>query len=104
MRPQFRVTYEIYTPESSEHGEPEESGFVEPRGWHYALGQESPEGLTLREACELVECLYDAGRWFAESDGRTDYQTAAHETRALHPPCGITPASYARLRRLLCPR
>lgn len=97
----FRVTYDITTPESAENGEAAESGFVEPGGWRHALGNESAEGMTLREALELCSPQEDCGRWFTETDGRDNYVTGANEMRALHPPRSITPASYARLKRLL---
>jgi hypothetical protein len=97
----FRVTYEIITPESAEHGDCAESGYVEPLGWKFQPGNESPEGLTLREATNLVSCVENSGRWFTEIDGRTDYRTANEERRSLHPPANITRASYARLARLL---
>lgn len=32
---------------------------------------------------------------------RRDYGTGAEDLRALHPPRGITPSSYARISRLL---
>ena len=93
----FRVTYDIVTPESAEQGDTAEAGFVQPGGWH----TEDSEGMSLRQAISLCGCLEDVGSWFVECDGRMDYRTGAEERRSLHPPRNVTPASYARLKRLL---
>lgn len=100
----FRVTYEIVTPESAEHGDAESRGYVMTGGWHGPAS--TPEDykaveMSLREALNLIGCLEDSGSWFSETDGREDYRTGDHEYRALHPPEGITAASYARLKRVL---
>lgn len=101
-RPQFRVTFDIVTPESSEHGDSAESGFLEPGGWRYAVGQQSSEGMSLREAVTLTGGgLTDSGRWFT-GNPEPNYADGSDETRALHPPENISQASYGRLRRLLC--
>jgi len=93
----FRVTYDIVTYESAEHGDTAEAGFVQPGGWH----TEDSESLSLREAANLVGNLEDSGSWFTEIDGTEDYRTGAVERRSLHPPRNITTASYARLKRVL---
>lgn len=93
----FYVTYEIVTEESAEHGDCAERGFVTPGQWK---GPEA-EAMTLREAVNLIGCTENSGRWFTETDGRQDYITGACESRSLHPPENITPASYDRLARLL---
>ena len=96
--PFFTVTYEIVTPESAEIGDAEERGYVAPSGWH----DSEPARMTLREALRLASPQQDCGRWFAEEDdGRQDFSTGAVETRSIHPPRSITPASYARVRRIL---
>jgi hypothetical protein len=92
----FRVTYEIITTESAEHGDVAKRGYVS----IYGRTARSSE-MTLREALNLVGCLEDSGSWFSETDGRDDYRTGAHERRDLHPPHNITAASYSRLKRLL---
>jgi hypothetical protein len=101
----FRVTYEIVTPESAEHGDAEERGFIEPGEWRTpieeAMRQPDDFTMTLREAMRLCDPQEDSGRWWSECDGRQDYQTGAYEIRSLHPPEGITAASYARVTRLL---
>lgn len=103
----FRVTYEIVTPESAIEGDAAERGFIDQRGFHYSLDdircQHDEFDMSLREAARLINAgaLEDCDRWFAEVDGRQNYQTGAEERRSLHPPSNITAASYERLRRLL---
>lgn len=85
----FSVTYEIVTPDSAEHGEAEDMGYV-------------AEGLTLREAMSLASPNCDCGFWWTEtSEDRCDYRTGAVETRSIHPPRNITEASYKRITRML---
>ena len=99
----FRVTYEIVTPESAEHGDAAERGFIDSWGMQVdaLIGQETPGvAMTLREALQLCSPQEDSGSWFNECDGRENYQTGAVETRSLHPPDNVTGASYARLKRL----
>ncbi len=105
-RPRFRVTYDIVTPESAENGEAAEGGFVTPGNWHAPIEEalttpDSDLEMDLREALRLVSPSYDSGRWFDEPEHNTDYRTGAVESRALHPPKNITPASYRRLARYL---
>lgn len=99
--PKFTVTYDIVTHESAEDGDIEEGGFICPGGWRFGPTEDADVTMSLREAVGLMGSCYDAGRWFAEHDGQQDYRTGAVETRHLHPPRNITPASYARLARLL---
>lgn len=102
VRARFRVTYDIVTPESAEIGDYAEAGFVTPGGWKVpALS--AGVNMRLREALDLFSAgaVEDSGRWLTESDARRDFETGAEERRALHPPEGITPASYARLKRLV---
>jgi hypothetical protein len=86
----FNVTYEIITPESAEDGEAESMGFV-------------CQDVTLREAVEAMgrAATEDSGRWFTHTEYGHDYATGAEESRSLHPPRGISAASYGRLCRLL---
>ncbi len=103
----FKVTYEIVTPESAEHGEAEEIGFVMPGEWKTDIetalnySGESYE-MDLHEALNLCSPDQDSGRWFSEtSESRFDYATGAIERRDLYPPRNITPSSYNRLKRLI---
>ncbi|MCA3186960.1 MAG: hypothetical protein INH13_25745 [Cupriavidus sp.] len=101
----FTVTYDVTTPESAEHGDSAEYGFVLPGNWKEPMPNKIPrEELTmrLRDAVQLCFPQWDAGRWWEESDAmREDYRTGAVERRAIHPPRNITPASYARITRAL---
>lgn len=92
------VTYKIVTPESAEQGDCAERGFVSPGEWHHS---DRPDSLTLREALELCNPGENSGRWFSECDGRQDYGDGSEERRDLHPPRKISPASYARVCKLL---
>lgn len=103
----WTVTYEVWTPDSVEHGESVEVGFVTPGDWHWPVNQELTADsndlrMTLREAMALATPDQDCGRWFSETgEDRCDYATGAVEIRAIHPPQGITASSYARVKRLL---
>lgn len=100
----FTVTYDIVTPESAENGDTEESGFI-------------AKHVPLREAMDLVtgtrtqyvdgvECMecdeypVREPRWITVINGR-EYTTGAQESRSLHMPENITPASRLRIARLL---
>lgn len=100
----FNVTFEIVTPESAENGDAEERGYI-------------VEGATLREAidalfetrtsqCAGLSCVEasdsdeSAARWITAYNG-AEYITGASESRSLHFPDNLTPASRARLVRLL---
>ena len=95
----FRVSYEVVTPESAEHGDAESRGYVTPGEWRTDDAGEAD--MTLREAMRLAFPQEDAGRWWQEVDGRQNYTTGAVESRAINPPANITKASYARVTRLL---
>jgi hypothetical protein len=103
----FRVTYEIWDHESLDIGETDERGFVLPGEWKTDIetalaDKDSDYSMTLREAIDLIGCVENSGEWFSEVDeNRVDYATGAVEMRSLHPPRNITPASYARLVRVL---
>lgn len=95
----WRVTFEIVTPESAEEGEAESQGFI-------SEGESS-----LRYALELAAGSYSAppaesasdsnlraARWLTFHYGE-NIRTGARESRSLHIPSHITPASRARLAR-----
>ena len=99
----FNVTYELVTPESAEHGEAEERGFV-------------AEDIDLRSAIEEIGyCAMEADsypishknppRWFTNyeyGNGTRDYfEKGIEESRSLHLPDNITPSSALRVARLL---
>ncbi|UIS25311.1 hypothetical protein [Erythrobacter phage vB_EliS-L02] len=108
----MRVTYEIVTPESAEHGDAEERGFVLPAsGFHLLVPLDEVDDF---EDHELVwdladaeqwlgrESMEDCGRWFTSIDGQVDYATGAETRYSLHPSDKTTPASYERLARIFC--
>lgn len=96
----WRVTYDIVSYESAEQGDAVERGFVLPGGWKVEADSGDNVNMSLREALDLCTPQEDCGQWLNEVDGRTDYTSGDNETRALHPPRAITPASYRRLCRL----
>ena len=58
--------------------------------------------LRLREAVEWCGGPFiDCGRWFDVADTVENYGTGEVTSYSLHPPKGITAASYRRLARLL---
>jgi len=105
MKKAWNVTFEIVTEESAEIGDAESRGFI-------------IEGATLREAlaafsfCGVAEyasaisadsshiSVSNPPRWF-DSETSQNFETGENETRALHIPEGVTPASSMRLARLL---
>jgi hypothetical protein len=97
----FRVSYEIITHESAEHGDAEERGFVLPGEWREPVETKEDVNMGLRDAMRLAHPQEDSGSWWQEVDGREDYATGAREYRAIHPPQDITAASYARVSRIL---
>jgi hypothetical protein len=99
----FDVTYEIVTPESTEHGDAAERGFVE-RKVCFRHAIESVR-MTRTSRCGGVECIEpsESGhefRWITVYNG-TEYETGAHESRSLHIPDCVTDASRVRIARLL---
>jgi hypothetical protein len=103
--PHFHVTYDIVTSDSAEHGDTAEHGFV------HAMGGRDPIAIVpmgaadyamdLRTAIRLSNPCWDCGTWFQSEPSIEDYSTDETLSYALHPPRSITPASYARLARLL---
>lgn len=96
-RGRFNVTFETITPESAEQGDFADSGYM-------------ASDVPLREALSAIGRWYtrsrgagleDAGRWFNTIDDEIDYRTGEHTRYAIHPPKGITPASYRRVARVL---
>lgn len=97
----FSVTYEVITPESAEHGDFAETGFILPGEWKVSAEDPGEVTMSLRDAINLCYPQQDSGSWFSEVDGREDYRTGAKEFRNLHPPENITSSSYNRIKKLL---
>lgn len=104
------VTYETVTPESAERGDYDDCGFLDYSGlrhsvrglWGEAAGKLKAEcAMPLRVALYHVYPQHAEGGTFREIDGRTDYRTGEVETRALHASYSVTPASLARLARVM---
>lgn len=95
----FRVTYDVVTPESAEHGDTADSGYYSRGGWKH----NDPSDWTLHEVVSQFgrNSLEDCGSWFATTDSDTNYRTDEDTSYAVHPPRNITAASYGRLIRLL---
>lgn len=113
MCKRFHVTYEIVTPESADHGDVAENGFVDAQGTQHAMAPDlcgpaaaawmSQFDLSLREAMNLFafgHCMEDSGHWFTEADSDVDYRTGAETRMSFHPPRNITGASYQRIAAL----
>lgn len=99
----FNVTYEIVTPESAEHGDAEERGFILEGATFREAFCAAHETRTNRvdgiETIEADEWPIRAPRWFTVVNG-TEFETGAHESRSLHLPDHVTTASRRRVARL----
>jgi len=88
----FNVTFEVVTPESSEHGEAAESGFL-------------AESVSLSDAVAMTHVYgpawIDCGNWFTYT-GEACFLTGEVTSFSIHPPRSISRASYARIARALC--
>lgn len=95
----FSITYETITPESAEHGEADDMGYVY-------------EGIDFREAfqrirdtggsshCEANEYPACSPRWLTFYGIEEDYCTGATTNWSLHIPENVTPSSRLRIARL----
>jgi len=79
----YAETFETVTPESAEHGDFEESGFID----------ENATG-TFREMADLLTCTEPssyplpacgAGVWYSQTDADIDFHTGTEERRSYHP-------------------
>jgi len=101
----YHVTYEIVTPESAEYGDCDESGFIceDVKSLRDAMDSLFE---TRTSACDGFECVdasdSDIGhaRWFTVYNGMEHF-TGATESRSLHLPESMTPASRMRVYALL---
>lgn len=100
----FSVTYEIVTPESAECGDVEERGFIDEnmslRDALQAVGQTRTNevGGVDDIACDSYPAI--APRWVTITNGM-EYRTGAVESRSIHFPANLTPATRRRIARLL---
>ncbi len=121
--PPFRVTWEIVTDESAEHGDADARGFVRYDGAREPLERDrlDPNGdiynMRLRDALEALESsagdleslepsdsYHSAARWITAhyNTRNADAGDVIGESLSLHLPESITPASRTRLVRLIC--
>ena len=100
----FHVTYDIVTPDSAENGDTAENGYVHANGGRDPLttiDNTNDYAMDLRTALRHCQPQRDSGSWFDQEGQIEDYSTGETVAYSLHPPRTVTPASYARLRRLL---
>lgn len=102
-RARFSVSFDIVTPESAEHGDAAERGFIcEGATLRNALADVQ----ATRDACSSVECIEcdsapcDRPRWVTVSNGPS-YRTGESESRALHIPATVSRSSARRIARLV---
>ena len=78
---QLSMTYETVTPESAEHGEADDSGFVfEPCD----CSARELARYTTHDGFTVRSCSHGVPRWLS-TDPETDYMTGETETRSIHP-------------------
>lgn len=100
----FDVTYQIVTPESAEHGDVEERGFIienvslrEAIDYLFQTRTSRCDGIT---AIEADEWPVTDPRWITVYNGM-EYETGDYESRSIHMPDNITPSSARRIAKLL---
>lgn len=103
-RGRFNVSFEIVTPESAEHGEAESLGWIiqdcDLRTAIDQTGQTRTSQVDGVEAIEPSDSRHESARWITVHNGM-EYLTGTNESRSLHFPESMTPASRARLCKLL---
>ncbi len=104
MQTGFNVTFEIVTQESAEHGDAESRGFISENGNLrnaitdlFDTRTSHVDGVT---AIEANECPVTDPRWITVNNGM-EHLTGDYESRSLHFPDHITPASRCRVAKLI---
>lgn len=93
--PRITITYEIVTPESAEHGDAEERGWIDEEGVDMTPDQydledgetaasKAVEFLQNEGASEPSSSAFHDGVWYSTPDGNQDYRTGATEYRSFH--------------------
>ena len=102
MTTTFHVTYDVVTPESAEHADVAEAGFLTPHGGQTTEAIE----WTLHQVIQYFGCrgFDDGGSSFYSCDSTQDYRTGAETSYAVHPYESITGSSYRRVKRFLVGR
>ncbi len=100
----FNVTYEIVTPESAENGDTEENGFIAERvplrEAIHLVNETRTEHVSGVKCIETDEYPVRSPSWITVVNGM-EFLTGAQESRSLHMPDNLTPASRLRIARLL---
>lgn len=100
MKNTWNVTYAIVTPESAEHGDTAEAGFLaEDLSFKDAIGVLRHCGGYVQADCYPVS-LESAPRGFTATDDQ-DYRDGSQESRSLHVPDHVSNYSRIRIARLL---
>ena len=100
----FSITYETVTPESAEHGEADESGWiVDGHGSRVTLG----DCYWALQNAGAIGCYVEANenpvrapRWLTFYKVEEDYATGAETSWSLHIPDYVSDASRRRIARL----
>ena len=77
----IRTTFEIITPDSAEHGEAEERGWIDEEGTEYGFR----ELVALARSGEASSSAPSTGAWLTVYGYDEDYCTGAVENRSYHP-------------------
>ena len=99
----FSVTYEIVTPESAEHGDTEERGYISRDSrLRDALADVQATRTSHVYGVEAIEPS-SSGHYFdwVTIHNGMEYLTGARESRSLHIPDNVTSASRVRILRLM---
>ena len=100
----WNVTYEVWTEESAEIGETDERGFIsEDVPLRFAIEDllaTRTEHVGGSQYADPSDSDVGQARWITVDNGM-EYLTGAYESRSLHIPDRVTPASRARLVRLV---
>lgn len=79
------ITYEVVTPESAEHGDAAERGFVDDLGVEVSSVAEACATLEDDGALEPSSSSFHSGIWYSQYDGHTDFRTGAVTKHSYHP-------------------
>jgi hypothetical protein len=79
----FSITFEIITPESAEHGDAEERGFLDENATaDYEEMVEMMQGMAPSNSPPSIENAHNT--WYTAYDVDVDYKTGAHENNSYH--------------------
>ena len=104
----FDFTYETVTPESAEHGDAADQGFIMPGLWKFDPDQYERQKWNPGDLAGIINFAQSLGIYadegainsFYSVDPDINYRTGDHQNYAMHI-AGITPATFERIARLL---